>query len=104
MNVKASYKQYLLCLALGIAVSPLSQAASSGIIHFRGEIVEGGCQWAPANSSVAMTCTEKGKPVTQTVALSSLDGITLHNDSTMQTRVQYLDPQRKTAVLYVTYQ
>ncbi|SMG52830.1 hypothetical protein [Cedecea sp. NFIX57] len=102
--MKASLQQYLLCLALGIVVSPLSQAASSGIIHFRGEIVEGGCQWTPASTNIAMTCTEKGKPVTQTVALSALDGVTLHNDSTMQTRVQYLDPQRKTAVLYVTYQ
>lgn len=102
--MKAIYTKYLLCLALSVAVTPLSQATSSGIIHFRGEIVEGGCQWAPASSSVAMTCTEKGKPVTQTVALSSLDGVTVHNDSTMQTRVQYLDSQHKTAVLHVTYQ
>ncbi|VEB98843.1 Uncharacterised protein [Cedecea lapagei] len=101
--MKAIYSKYLLCLALTVAVSPFSQAASSGIIHFRGEIVEGGCQWAPASANVAMTCSEKGKLITQTVALNSLDGVTLHNDSTLQTNVRYLNPQHTLAILQVTY-
>ncbi|WP_254065341.1 hypothetical protein [Cedecea sp. FDAARGOS_727] len=102
--MKTACAKYLLCLALGMAVSSLSQAASSGVIHFRGEIVEGGCQWAPASADVAVTCSQQGKPVTQTLALNSLNGITLYSDSTVQTRVQYLDAQHKLAVLQVTYQ
>ncbi|MCT4704284.1 hypothetical protein MUA02_20750 [Enterobacteriaceae bacterium H20N1] len=102
--IKVTFKTFL-CIAAFAALSPLSHASpTGGVIHFRGAIVEGGCDIASQERAVKITCNQQGKAVTRTVPYSKLADYTVHSDSTMQTNIRYLDPQRRLALVSVTYQ
>jgi type 1 fimbria pilin len=100
----ANLKRLLCVVALAI-LAPLSQVhADGGVIHFRGEIVEGGCDFKPQNQKVSISCYKDGKPATYHVALNQLDNYSIRSDSLVHTSIRYLDPQRRLAVMNVTYQ
>lgn len=95
----------LLCVTALAILSPLAQAGTDGgVIHFRGEIVEGGCNFKTLDQKVSIACSKDGKPAIYNVALSQLENYTLHSDSLIHTSVRYLDPQRRLAIMDVTYQ
>lgn len=102
--VKATVK-HLCCIAALASLSAFTHADDSGgVIHFRGEIVEGGCGLSHQQQAVNITCSNKGKPVTHSVAYSALNNYTVHNDSSIHTDIRYLDPQKTLAIVSVTYQ
>ncbi|WP_236127683.1 hypothetical protein [Cedecea colo] len=101
---KATLKKFL-CVTVLAVFSPLTQAgAYGGVIQFRGAIVEGGCDISPQGQKVAFSCYKQGKPTTFTVALNQLAGGSIHSNSLMQTDIQYLDQQRRLAIVNVTWQ
>ncbi|MEL4014466.1 hypothetical protein [Dryocola clanedunensis] len=102
--VKATLKMFL-CIAALASVSTFAHAdGNSGVIHFRGEIVEGGCGLSPQEQRVNITCSNKGKPVTHTVALAGLNAWSVRGDSLMHTNIHYLDPQKRLAIISATYE
>lgn len=102
--VKATLKSYL-CIAALASVSIFAHAdKNSGVIHFRGEIVEGGCGFSPQEQWINIICSNKGKPVTHTVALSGLNAWSVRGDSLMHTNIRYLDPQKRLAIVSVAYE
>lgn len=95
----------LLCVTALTVLSPLAQAgADSGVIHFRGAIVEGGCNFKPQDKKISIACYKDGKPATYNVTASQLDNYTVRSDSLFHTTIRYLNPQRSLAIMDVTYQ
>jgi hypothetical protein len=78
--------------------------ASSGVIHFQGSVVEGACKTLQQDNSVRFSCSQNGKPVAHTVKVSRLENYTLHTDSSLVTKLQYLDEQHRMAILHISYQ
>lgn len=102
--IKATFKKFL-CVTVLAVFSPLTQAGTDGgVIHFRGAVVEGGCNITPQNQKVEFSCYKEGEPITFTVALNQLADGPIHSDGLMHTDVQYLDPQRRLAIVNVTWQ
>lgn len=102
--VKATVKR-LLCFATFAALIPLSQAgAVDGVIHFTGQIVEGGCGFTPQAQTVNISCTRQGKPATYTVKINQLGRYSVQSDTPVHTDIHYLDPQHRLAVINVSYQ
>lgn len=101
---KAAVKK-LFFVAVLASVSSFSLAGSDrGTIHFQGAIVEGGCDFSPGQQNVNITCSEMGKPVTRAVSYANLSDYTSRRDSTLHTDIRYLDPNKRLAIVSVTYQ
>ncbi|WP_435929816.1 hypothetical protein [Dryocola sp. BD613] len=102
--IKITFKTFLSVAVLAL-FSPLTQAGTDGgVIHFRGAIVEGGCGITPQEQKVEFSCYKQGKPTTYTVTLNQLADGFIPGDSLMHTDIQYLDPQRRLAIVNVTWQ
>ncbi len=57
-------------------------AANSGVIHFRGQIVEPPCDYQPSPTKMSVNCYQDGKNHVQTVSMKSL----LQGSSSSMTR------------------
>jgi type 1 fimbria pilin len=102
--INATFKKFL-CAAVLAMLSPLPPAAADGgTIHFRGAIVEGGCGITPQEQQVVFSCYKQGKPANFTVALSELAEGVVRSDNLIHTDIQYLDSQRRLALVNITYQ
>ncbi|EMZ0800611.1 hypothetical protein ABC238_001673 [Salmonella enterica] len=67
---------YLFCAAM--SASPAAPV-SAGVIHFKGQIVEYGCNLAPHDRNIEVSCLRNNIPHLQTVATPSGNAISLMN-------------------------
>ncbi|WP_156322226.1 hypothetical protein [Winslowiella iniecta] len=85
------------------AVAGNGAASDSGVIHFHGAIVDGGCDINPQTDfQLKMSCSQKGKTSTNTAPLNVSQQHELpFNRGTTQFR--WIDHSKKMAVLTVSY-
>ncbi|WP_333501581.1 hypothetical protein [Kluyvera genomosp. 2] len=94
----------MLCLALaGLTFAGSAQAekgASSGRIHFVGQIVEGGCGVTAAREGLEIACYRSGEHRVQQVALTaSADTPLMRSVGTVSHRTLPGDPQLQEVVI-----
>lgn len=72
---------YLFCAAMSASSAALAATApvSAGVIHFKGQIVEYGCNLAPHDRNVEVSCLRNNIPHLQTVSTPSGSAISLMN-------------------------
>jgi type 1 fimbria pilin len=78
-------------------------AANDGTIHFRGAIVEAGCQVENQAQKAIFSCFKDGKMQRQTLALHQLTEASL-KQANASVRMKWLDASRRLGVLQITYQ
>ena len=78
-------------------------AANSGVIHFRGQIVEPPCDYQPSPTKMSVNCYQDGKNDVQTLSMKSLlQGQQFVNDKSTAT-LHWLNTDKNAAILTVQY-
>ncbi len=78
-------------------------AANSGVIHFRGQIVEPPCDYQPSSTKMSVNCYQDGENHVQTVSMKALmQGQQFVNEKSIA-RLQWLNTDKNAAILTVEY-
>ncbi|MFH7826612.1 type 1 fimbrial protein [Kluyvera chengduensis] len=102
--MKTILHYFTLPLSLLLLSSTPSFAASDGIIHFRGQIVESPCDYQPTSQRINVSCYENGKYKVQTTNVSDLlQGGKLTNAKATAS-MKWVDPKKNLAILTVVYE
>ena len=95
------FRPFLNSLMLGSLFFPFIAIAGStvqgGVIHFYGQIVEPACDVSTQSSPVEMNCPQNGSIPGKTYSSKAL------NAQIASVKVQYLDKQKKLAVMNIEY-
>ncbi|WP_312948975.1 hypothetical protein [Superficieibacter sp.] len=81
--------------------SPAEQNASGGVIHFRGQIVEGPCEIKSDAGQIQLNCLRDGTKRTTYHDLTLFQKVT--HGTTVSTRLEYLDSKRNQGLYTVHY-
>ncbi|CAH6635833.1 type 1 fimbrial protein [Pseudocitrobacter vendiensis] len=97
----------ILCFTPALCFDALAESerlGQGGVIHFRGQIVEGGCSVVPSTRNVNVSCYRDGAHHQNTIPVTSLShGETQHlKEATLD--LQWLNKQKTLAVISVQYQ
>ncbi|WP_373239107.1 hypothetical protein [Kluyvera ascorbata] len=102
--MKTFLHYFTLPLSLLLLSSTPSFAASDGIIHFRGQIVETPCDYQSTSRRIDVSCYENGKYKVQSTNISDLlQGRKLTNAKATAS-MRWVDPEKKLAILTVVYE
>lgn len=95
----------LLCSAVCFfLLLPLQKGtAQGGVIHFYGQIVEPACDVSTQSSPVEMNCPQNGSVPGKTYSSKALMSGNVKNAQIASVKVQYLDKQKKLAVMNIEY-
>ncbi|NLU87033.1 type 1 fimbrial protein [Escherichia coli] len=74
-----------------------------GVIHFYGQIVEPACDVSTQSSPVEMNCPQNGSIPGKTYSSKALMSGNVKNAQIASVKVQYLDKQKKLAVMNIEY-
>lgn len=87
------------------AAGEAASRTSGGTIYFHGQIVESPCNTATDGRQQALEvhCYQRGETSVETWPLASLTGAGVRS-SQASMGIRYLDPQRKLAILTVSYE
>ncbi|MZZ30581.1 type 1 fimbrial protein [Escherichia coli] len=92
------FRPFLDSLMLGSMFFPFiaiaGSSAQGGVIHFYGQIVEPACDVSTQSSPVEMNCPQNGSVPGRTYSSKALIA---------SVKVQYLDKQKKLAVMNIEY-
>ena len=109
------FRPFLNSLMLGSLFFPFIAIAGStaqgGVIHFYGQIVEPACDVSTQSSPVEMNCPQNGSVPGKTYSSKALMTGTskalmtgnVKNAQIASVKVQYLDKQKKLAVMNIEY-
>ncbi|PDO88415.1 hypothetical protein [Kosakonia pseudosacchari] len=75
---------------------------AGGKIHFRGAIVEGGCETHTQNQNLLLSCVQNNKMQTRQIHVTDVTGQSL-SSQVAQVQMRYLDAQRSRAMVTITY-
>ena len=75
---------------------------AGGAIHFRGAIVEGGCETHTQNQNLRLSCLQDNKMQTQQIHITDVTGQSLF-PQVAQVQMRYLDAQQSRAEVTITY-
>lgn len=78
-------------------------SAQGGVIHFYGQIVEPACDVSTQSSPVEMNCPQNGSVPGRTYSSKALMSGNVKNAQIASVKVQYLDKQKKLAVMNIEY-
>ncbi|MGE2763836.1 type 1 fimbrial protein [Escherichia coli] len=99
------FRPLLNSLMLGSLVFPFFATAESnaqgGVIHFYGQIVEPACD--VMQTPVEMTCMQNSPVQSKTYSSKELMSGKVKNAQIASVKVQYLDEQKKLAVMNIEY-
>ncbi|MEO3989075.1 fimbrial protein [Pseudocitrobacter cyperus] len=98
---------FMLCLTPAFCIDAFAgteRQTNSGVIHFRGQIVEEACAVNPTSHNVNVSCFRDGQRRNKSVSVGALaGGETQHlQDATMN--LTWLNTQKTLAVISVQYQ
>ena len=100
------FRPFLDSLMLGSMFFPFIAIAGStaqgGVIHFYGQIVEPACD-VSTQSTVEMNCPKNGSIPGKTYSSKALMSGNVKNAQIASVKVQYLDKQKKLAVMNIEY-
>lgn len=95
-------KSIILTLLLA-CITPAAHPGS-GIIHFRGSIVEPPCDVGQVdNRHLNVSCFYRGKVVARQVALHRLNHYAAASDASVALNLRWLNPQRTRAIVDIRY-
>lgn len=73
-----------------------------GAIHFRGAIVEGGCETRAQNQNLQLSCLQNNQMQTRQIHVNEATGQSL-SSPVAQVQMRYLDEQQSRAEVTITY-
>ncbi len=82
---------------------PLQEAPRKGRDPFYGQIVEPACDVSTQSSPVEMNCPQNGSVPRKTYSSKALMSGNVKNVQIASVKVQYLDKQKKLAVMNIEY-
>ncbi|EEU9597763.1 type 1 fimbrial protein [Escherichia albertii] len=101
------YRSFLNTLILGSLFFSFFTIAGNnvqgGVIHFRGEIVEPACELSAMHVTVKITCMQNGVVHTQSYSGKELMSGKVKNAQIASVKMQYIDEQKKLAVMNIEY-
>lgn len=100
------FRPFLNSLMLGSLFFPFIAIAGSsaqGVIIFYGQIVEPACDVSTQSSAVEMNCPQNGSVPRKTYSSKALMSGNVKNAQIASVKVQYLDKQKKLAVMNIEY-
>lgn len=100
------FRPFLNSLMLGslfFLLLPSQEAPRKGVIHFYGQIVEPACDVSTQSSPVEMNCPQNGSVPGKTYSSKALMSGNVKNAQIASVKVQYLDKQKKLAVMNIEY-
>ena len=86
---------------LSIASASAAPQSTGGVIHFRGAIVEGGCEYKTHSQQLELVCPQGQKNETQKIAFRDITGQSFA--SLAKVEMHYLNPERSRAVVVISY-
>ena len=86
-----------------LSTAPASAAPQStgGVIHFHGAIVEGGCDFRTHPRQLELSCPQGQKIETRKFSFRDIAGQSF--SSLAKVEMHYLEPNRSTAVVVISY-
>lgn len=106
MMLSISRAAPLLCILFASPTLAVTESSprSGGTIHFTGQVVESLCETATdlRHQQMRMRCQRNGVESVERWKLASLTGPGVRSPLTA-VNIRYLDPQRKLAILTVSY-
>ncbi|WP_313626473.1 hypothetical protein [Kosakonia sp.] len=75
---------------------------AGGAIHFRGAIVEGGCETRTQNQNLQLSCLQNNQMQTRQIHVNEVTGQSL-SSPVAQVQMRYLDAQQSRAEVTITY-
>ena len=101
------FRPFLDSLMLGSMFFPFIAIAGStaqgGVIHFYGQIVEPACDVSTQSTPVEMNCRSEERRPGRTYSSKALMSGNVKNAQIASVKVQYLDKQKKLAVMNIEY-
>ncbi len=101
------FRPFLNSLMLGSLFFPFIAIAGStvqgGVIHFYGQIVEPACDVSTQSSPVEMNCQQNRSTPGKTYSSKAFTTVNVKNAQIASVKVQYLDKQKKLAVMNIEY-
>ncbi len=101
------FRPFLNSLMLGSLFFPFIAIAGStaqgGVIHFYGQIVEPACEVGTQSSPVEKKCRQNGSFPGKAYYSKALISGNVKNAQIASVKVQYLDKQKKLAVMNIEY-
>lgn len=101
------FRPFLNSLMLGSLFFPFiaiaGSSAQGGVIHFYDQIVEPACDVSTQSSPVEMNCPQNGSVPRKTYSSKALMSGNVKNAQIASVKVQYLDKQKKLAVMNIEY-
>lgn len=96
---------YILFATPTLAVADASARIGGGTIHFTGQVVESPCQTASdlRRQQMEMRCWRDGGESVESWPLAALTGPGVRSPLAAMD-IRYLDPQRKLAILTISYE
>ncbi|WP_058913938.1 type 1 fimbrial protein [Entomohabitans teleogrylli] len=93
-----------LCIFIILIFNIMSaQAASGGVIHFYGRVVESGCDITQNGQHLNMTCDDKGKPVVYQASVTNLSPLTSRDYRIERISRQNIQGRPNLAIINVEY-
>ncbi|EFM2061495.1 type 1 fimbrial protein [Escherichia coli] len=101
------FRSFFNSLMLGSLLFPFIAIAGSnvqgGVIHFYGQIVEPACDIRIQPAPVEMTCMQNGSVPGKNYSSKALMSGNVKSTQIASVKVQYLDKQKKLAVMNIEY-
>lgn len=97
----------ILCCTGTVSFEALAESeryATGGVIHFRGQVVEGGCKVDPAQKNVNVSCFRRGAYQENKIPLQALARGEAHNLDGTSLSLKWMNTQKTLAVISVQYQ
>ena len=102
--MSASRKRFISSILLLVGnISSVAAAATGGVNHFEGMIIESPCEVNVIAHNVQMACDRDGQVKTRTISFDKLSQAPqgLQNVATM--KMNYINPERTLAILDIVY-
>lgn len=108
LNMKAFFRHTLLALCFTPALYIEAQAstqppATGGIIHFHGQIVEGGCMADPAGHNVKLSCYRDGARSENSIPVRTLARGEQQQFEDATLNMEWVNEQKTLAVISIQY-
>lgn len=102
----ASAIKLLSGLAVVLSVSTPALSATQlnqGVIQITGQIVDDPCVVSPRQQTLEISCYQQGKMQSRNVSYRAASGVAPVNAAGMDISMRYLDPEKKRAIIQVSY-
>jgi len=102
--MSASRKRFISSILLLVgSISSVAGAATGGVIHFEGMIVESPCEVNVKARNVQMACDRDGQVKIRTISFNQLSQAPQGVQNVATMKMNYMNPERTLAILDIVY-